>query len=51
MQKVPRMIFILPTVLVALMVLASSQGVFAATELGYDDGSSDGYGSVEEGAG
>jgi len=36
---------ILPTVLVALMVLASSQGVFAATELAYDDGISDGFGT------
>jgi len=30
--------FILPTVLVALMVLASPSSVFAATELAYDDG-------------
>jgi len=30
--------FILPAVLVALMVLASSETVFAATELSYDDG-------------
>ena len=37
--------FILPTLLVALMVLASSPGVFAATELAYDDGSSEGFGA------
>jgi len=35
MSKLARFIF--PTVVVALMVLASSQGVFAATELAYDD--------------
>jgi len=33
--------FILPAVLVALMVLASSSGVLASTELAYDDGSRD----------
>jgi len=33
--------FVLPTVLVALMISASSSGVFAATELAYDDGWSD----------
>jgi len=33
--------FILPVVLVALMVLASSPGVFAVTELAYDDGTAE----------
>jgi len=35
--------FILPTVVVALMVLASSSSVFAATELAYDDGTPDDF--------
>jgi len=42
--------FILSTVLLALMVLASSQGVFGATELAYDDGISDWSDSAISGA-
>jgi len=41
--------FILPTVLVALMVLASSQVVFAATELAYDDDDPDSSVTMEAG--
>jgi len=41
--------FILPTLLVALMVLASSSSVFAATELAYDDGTAETNSSASPG--